>query len=533
VSPTSTWSDAGGISGIGPAAEPDGVFCNPVIPGFHPDPSICRVGDDFYLVTSSFEYFPGLPIFTSRDLVSWRQIGHCLTRQSQLDLRTAPPSGGLYAATIRWHDGHFFVTGTNVSGGGHFIVHATDPAGPWSDPVWVDQNGIDPSLFFDGDTAYFTSTVEPDPAGPHVAEPAFVRGVQQSVVDPFTGQRLTDVRFLWGGTGGKFPEGPHLYRRGSYHYLLLAEGGTEYGHMVTTARATSPWGPWEPCPHNPILTHRSTASPIQAVGHGDLVELADGSWWMVCLGVRPSAGWPMHHLGRETFLTPVEWTDDGWPHLPGSGLVEPSLPRPPLAPEPLPASPTRDDFDTAFLGPHWNCLRVPLAQHGSLSRRPGWLTLCCQAGTLDDPLVAFVARRQEHLTCTARALLDFVPRGADEAGLTVRMNEHHHYELAVRRADDGRQAVLRRRIGGLSALAATVPIQDGAVELGVDADPTTYRFFVRQSDGRVDEVGTGETRYLSSECAGGFTGVYLGMYATGNGLDSSGAAHWDWFDYRS
>jgi len=174
------------------------AFTNPVLPGFHPDPSICRVGDDFYLVTSSFEYSPGLPLFTSRDLVSWRQIGHCLTRPAQLDLSKAPSSGGLYAPTIRHHDGYFFVTCTNVTGGGHFIVHASDPAGRWSDPVWVDQDGIDPSLYFSDDRVYFTSTTGADPDGAHVSLPEFRFGVQQCEIDPFTGRKLTESRYLWG-----------------------------------------------------------------------------------------------------------------------------------------------------------------------------------------------------------------------------------------------------------------------------------------------------------------------------------------------
>ncbi len=177
------------------------TFTNPVIPGFHPDPSICRVGGEYFLVTSSFEYFPGLPIFTSRDLVSWQPLGHVLDRESQLDLTRAPASGGIFAPTIRHHDGRFYVTATNVSDRGHFIVHAEDPAGPWSDPVWVDQNGIDPSLFFDEGHVYFTSNIEPDPAGPHVADPHFERGIQQSLVDPLTGAVLQEPRFIWGGTG--------------------------------------------------------------------------------------------------------------------------------------------------------------------------------------------------------------------------------------------------------------------------------------------------------------------------------------------
>jgi xylan 1,4-beta-xylosidase len=506
------------------------AFTNPVLPGFHPDPSICRVGDDFYLVTSSFEYSPGLPLFTSRDLVSWRQIGHCLTRPAQLDLSKAPSSGGLYAPTIRHHDGYFFVTCTNVTGSGHFIVPASDPAGRWSDPVWVDQDGIDPSLYFSDDRVYFTSTTGADPDGAHVSLPEFHFGVQQCEIDPFTGRKLTESRYLWGGTGGKYPEGPHLYRRGDYFYLLLAEGGTEYGHMVTVARSSSPWGPWESCPGNPVLTHRSTASPIQATGHADLVELADGTWWMVCLGVRPLGQWPRHHLGRETFLAPVSWSEDGWPRVGHSGMVEPRDIGPFPVAGPAAEEPTRDDFDDGALRLSWNELRTPTHPRWSLTEQPGWLVLRGTASTLDDMDVTFVGRRQQHWRCRTEARLDLAnSRDGDEAGLTVRMNEHHHYEAAVRQEDGVRCVILRRRIGLLSAVVARRLVGPGPVDLRVDAEEDWYHFSARaHGDARI-ELGAGETAYLSTETAGGFTGVYLGLYASGAGHPR---AAWDWFDYQ-
>src|SRR5690606_852005 len=266
---------------------------------FYPDPSICRVGDDFYLVASSFEYFPGVPIFHSRDLVHYRQIGHCLHRASQLALTGAAASGGIYAPTLRYHRGLFMMTTTNVSSGGNFIVTATAPEGPWSDPIWVAQDGIDPSLFFDRDgTAIYTTS-----SG----------GALQSRIDAATGALLSEPKVVWQGTGGQYPEAPHLYLREGWYYLLLSEGGTEYGHMVTMARSRSPWGPFEASPQNPLLTHRSWRSPIQAVGHADLVDTASGRWFAVCLGVRPNGYPPAYHLGRETFLAPVRWGDDGFP----------------------------------------------------------------------------------------------------------------------------------------------------------------------------------------------------------------------------
>lgn len=513
--------------------EGDRFFRNPVIPGFHPDPSVCRIGEDFFLVTSSFEYFPGIPLFHSRDLITWRHIGYCLDRVGQLDLSAAPSSGGIYAPTIRHHQGITYVAATNVTGGGHFIVHTDDPYGAWSDPVWIDQDGIDPSLFFEGSTAYFTSTIEPHPAGPHEASPSFTRGIQQSVIDIATGDIIEGPHRLWNGTGGKFPEAPHLFRRGDTYYLLIAEGGTEYGHMVTIARSNSPWGPFEPCPDNPILSHRSTSSPIQAVGHADLVELADGSCWLVCLGVRPSGQWPHHHLGRETFLAPVTWSPDGWPSVGAGGRVEETGFGPALPQQPTIDLSGNDDFNGDTLGPVWNFLRSPAPARWSLSSRPGCIRLACDQADLDTLDVVFIGRRQQHLRCRASGTVDLqADTHSDESGLTARMNEHHHYEVAVTGALEHRRVIVRLRIGPVGQEVASRPIPDGPVDLFISATPDEYRFGYIDQDQQSVQLGTAPTRYLSSEVAGGFTGVYLGMYATSHGSAHGGHAYWDCFRYQ-
>ncbi|HZK62351.1 MAG TPA: glycoside hydrolase family 43 protein, partial [Anaerovoracaceae bacterium] len=221
------------------------TYRNPVIPGFHPDPSVCRVGNDYYLVTSTFEYFPGVPVFHSKDLVNWEQIGHCLTRESQLPLNKCRASGGIYAPTIRYHDGLFYMVVTNVSGGGNFYVTAKDPAGEWSKPFWVNQGGIDPTIFWDEDgKSYFMSN------GHQSTE-----GIVISEIDLKTGKRTTEPIAVWNGTGGRYPEAPHIYKKDGYYFLLIAEGGTEYGHKVTIARSKNIYGPYESAPGNPILTH--------------------------------------------------------------------------------------------------------------------------------------------------------------------------------------------------------------------------------------------------------------------------------------
>ena len=283
---------------------------NPVIPGFHPDPSVCRVGDKFYLVNSSFQYFPGVPIFESTDMQHWTQIGNVLDRQSQLPLKGASSWLGIYAPTIRYNDGVYYMITTNVGNGGNFMVTASDPRGPWSEPMWLEQQGIDPSLYFENDVCYMVSN--PD------------NTIMLCEIDPRTGGQLTESKPIWRGTGGRYPEGPHIYKKDGYYYLLISEGGTEIAHNLTIARSKNIYGPYEGCPDNPIFTHCCMAaqtSQIQGTGHGDLVQGADGKWWISFLAFRFIGG-SYHHLGRETFVLPVEWTKDGWPVINGGRPAE-------------------------------------------------------------------------------------------------------------------------------------------------------------------------------------------------------------------
>jgi len=495
-------------------------FINPVIPGFHPDPSICRAGEDYYLVTSSFEYFPGVPLFHSKDLIHWRQIGHCLTRKSQFSLEKVRSSGGIYAPTIRHHGGTFYMATTNITAGGNFYVRTEDPFGEWSEPVRVDQGGIDPSLFFDDDgKVYFSSTGKDC--------------IAQSEIDIKTGKRLSEVKEIWPGTGGSYPEGPHLYKINGTYYLMIAEGGTEYGHMETIARSNSPWGPFEGCPGNPILTHRSTASPIQATGHADLIKAHDGSWWMVFLGIRPNGHPYCHHLGRETFLAPVKWSDGGWPIVGSGGKVFLETEADCLPTHPWKREGPRDDFEGGRFGLQWNFLRNPREEDLSLKERPGWLRIRGSKVSLNDiDSPAFVGRRQEHFDCSVTTLLDFSPGSEnEEAGLTVLINERHHYELAVTLTGRKRSVMVRRRIGGLAAKVACRDIGSGLLKLRIDADRNMYRFSYALNDDDFKPLAEARTRYLSTEIAGGWTGVYLGMYASGNGKAADAPAFFDWFDY--
>ncbi len=507
----------------------DRTFENPVIPGFHPDPSICRVGDDFYLVTSSFEYFPGVPIFHSRDLVHWQQLGHVLTRKSQLDLGGIPSSCGIYAPTLRHHRGRFYLITTNVLGGGNFYVTAPRPQGPWSDPVWIDEEGIDPSLLFDGGSVYYTR----NGPGADFHHPL----IFQARLDVETGRIRGRRRKIWSGTGGVWPEAPHLYRMGRYYYLLTAEGGTSYGHSVVIARSPRPFGPFEPCPHNPVLTHRGRRGhPIQATGHADLVELDDGSWWAVCLGIRPQSG-RHHHLGRETFLAPVTWSPDGWPRVGNRATIELQMRAPALRPAPTEAPAARDDFDARRLSPVWNFLRNPGRRDWSLTRRPGYLRLLGSAVTLDDVASpALVLRRQQHFRMRCRTELDFTPRKpSEEAGIVVRANERFYHALVVGWGAKRREARLVRHTRGKSKTMARTQLGDGPVRLEIRADEQRYVFRVG-GGARTRTLGELPCRDLSAETImrtghNHFTGAYVGMYATGNGRRSSVPADFDWFEY--
>ncbi|MED4080706.1 glycoside hydrolase family 43 protein [Halalkalibacterium halodurans] len=498
-------------------------YNNPVIPGFYPDPSICRVGDDYYLVTSSFEYFPGVPIFHSKDLVHWRQIGHCLTTERQLPLAKAWSSGGIYAPTIRHHNGWFYMVTTNVSDIGNFFVRSEQPAGPWSDPIPVAQNGIDPSLLFDEDgRVYFQSARNGDEGN----------GIYQCEIDISSGSMLTESRLIWKGTGGANPEAPHLYKINGYYYLMIAEGGTEYGHMVTIARSSDPYGPYEPCPSNPILSHRSLNSSIHATGHADLVQAHDGSWWAVFLGIRPASYPYRHHLGRETFLAPVSWTTDGWPVIGHGGRIEPVMAAPQLPEVRWPLKANRDDFDDTTLGFDWTFLRNPAPESWSLHESPGNLVLRGNKVSLDDAgAPAFVGRRLCHMSCNIAALLDFEPvNDGEEAGLTVFMNERYHYDLAVK-LKEGRKVIVYRRTVGSMRTEYTQDCPEGAVTLKIEARPESFLFKVQQDQSNDLELGSGETHLLSTEVAGGFTGILIAMYAVCERGQST-PARFDWFDYK-
>ncbi|MEV4569095.1 glycoside hydrolase family 43 protein [Nonomuraea sp. NPDC049419] len=495
------------------------AFRNPVLPGCHPDPSICRVGADFYLVTSSFAYFPGLPVFHSRDLVRWRQLGHVVDRPGLLPLEGLDVSDGLWAPTIRHHEGRFYVVSTlAVERRGHltFVATADDPAGPWSDPVPLEAEGIDPSLFFDDDgRCWFTACR--DAAGDVGPGELWMRELDL--------QRLKLVgptHVLWhGAVRGAWVEAPHLYKRDGTYHLIAAEGGTERNHSVTAARSETVTGPYVTDPRSPLLTHRhrDPGEPVHNVGHADLVDTPDGETWAVTLGVRPIDG--THTLGRETFLVPVTWTPAGPVFAPESGGVRLDERLPSIAaalPEDEPPA-GREHFDGPVLGPEWNSLRGPVDHltGGGLEIEAGPEPL----SALGVP--AFVGRRQQHVRFRARTSLTFAgARPGAEAGLAVFQNQDQHATLAL---IDG-EAVLTVRESGVPTRLAAAPVHGEEVVLEVEGDETGYTFRAGSATTWAT-LGTVERAVLSTERAGGFVGVYLGLYASGGGR-----ARFGWFDYE-
>lgn len=505
------------------------------MPGFYPDPSICRVGDDFYLVTSSFAYFPGVPVFHSRDLVHWEQIGHALDRPSQLDLDGVGQSEGIFAPTIRYHEGTFYLITTNVTKGGNFIVTASDPAGPWSEPYWLPgAQGIDPSLFFDTDgRAYYVGTRA-------VSEGPKYFGDNEIWLQELDLKRMDltgPVTPLWRGAlrDAVWSEGPHLYKKDGWYYLMIAEGGTGYYHSVTIARSRAITGPYEGNPANPILTHRhlGRSYPITNTGHADLVETGNGEWWMVVLASRPYGGY-YRNLGRETFLVPVIW-EDGWPIVsPGRGRIEPSYQIPDLPEFSVAIPPARDDFDTPRLSPVWNCLRTPRQEFWSLEARPGYLRLRLKPERLTEPVnPAFWGRRQQHINFAAGTVLEFHPQNpAETAGMALIQSDRFHYRFECALKDQTGILRLIRCFGGKEEEMAAQPFAAERVYLKVIGRGQDYSFYYGSTE-RAEMVLAEhmDGRILSTDVAGGFVGSYIGIFASSNGESSLNHADFDWFEY--
>ena len=532
---------------------------NPIIGGFYPDPSICRVGKDFYIINSSFSTFPGIPIFHSEDLANWQQIGYVLNRPSQLKVCTYSITGGLMAPTIRYHKGIFYVICTNMDHGGNFIVTATDPAGPWSEPFWLeDVKGIDASLYFDEDgRAYVTGT------GSYEEYPGKnTRGIWISEIDLDKMKLIGGTKFIWNSAlrNASSPEAPHIYKKDGYYYLVIAEGGTEFYHAVTVARSRELFGWYEGNPANPIMTHRHLGKtyPISNIGHADFVELEDGSWYAVMLGSRIFGG---HHknLGRETYLAPVTWEED-WPLIsPETGKIEWSYEAPNLPWKPFAKPPTRDDFDQDHLGLQWNFLGNDTDGFWELRDSKLILRLLPYSVTQElksireanrnwpVPSISFVGRRQEHINFKASVKLEFHSDYENEtAGFMLMQACNHHYRMD--RISRGGKQLLQlilstadiscpQHIPGFKAkttqnVLAEVEIQADTIYLMMEEKGQNINFYYGEKEGEWKTLyENADVRLINPEIVGGMVGTYLGLYTSSNGMESNNKAEIDWFDY--
>ena len=488
------------------------TYKNPVIKGFYPDPSVCRHNGKYYLVCSSFQYFPGVPLFESDDLVNWKQIGYVLTRKSQVMLEKINSSGGVFAPTIRCNNGRFYMVTTNDTTHQNFYVYTDDIYGEWSEPIYVDQGGIDPSLFFEDGHTYFMSNGADDNG---------VGGVVQCEIDISTGKKLSPSRCIWQGSGGRYLESPHLYKINGAYYLMAAEGGTEYGHMITCAKADSVWGKFEGNPNNPVLTNRNKAPYIiQGIGHGDLIQDSSGDWFVLSLGFRQQHLWkPYHHLGREVFLTPVKFGSDGWFTCGKDGTTDESYE--------IQGDFTQNEqreytFSNTRWDVEWCFLRHPRPENYELSGDKAVLHgTDITLDMVDSPTFIGMRQRDFHMELRTRVSVSGGGEIPAVGGVTAYITENEHYDLAVEQTSSGCRAVLMLNIGGIKHRQCEVPIEGNSAELIVRSDCFCYNFSIVKN-GQEIPLGSGSTKYLSSEVAEGFTGVLTALYAVNGTAEFSG-----------
>lgn len=512
---------------------PSGSYRNPILAGFYADPSICRVGDDYYLVNSSFAYFPGIPVFKSKDLIHWKQLGHAIDRPGMLNYDGLGVSRGIFAPAIRYHDGLFYIITTHVDAGGNFYLTAKDPAGPWSDPIWLPEiDGIDPSFFFEEEGRAWIINNGPPPENKPLYDGHRAIWIQEFSVA--TGKPVGPRSIIVNGgvdlsTKPVWIEGPHLYKHQGWYFLTCAEGGTSINHSQVVLRSRSPQGPFEPWSDNPILTQRDLdpkrPDPITCTGHADLVQTQNGDWWSVFLGCRP---YPEgnYNTGRETFLLPVSWAD-GWPRILEKGLPVPLIAQKPALPEAAePLAPNtgnflwRDEFNPGPLVLEWNLLRTPSSQWFQLDAKPGWLSLTALpeklTGTHNS---AFIARRQQHQHCQAETALELPSLEHCSGGLVAFQNETHHYYLGVRLVDSKPFVFLElANKSKTPRLLKQLPLLESnpgsLVLLRVKIEGALCHFYYSEDGDNWSALALAQdAKILSTDSAGGFVGTYLGVHA--------------------
>ncbi|MCL2764129.1 MAG: glycoside hydrolase family 43 protein [Treponema sp.] len=521
-------------------------FKNPVLSGFYPDPSICRAEKDFYLVTSTFAYFPGIPVFHSRDLLNWKQIGNAIDRPGQLCYDGHQISQGLFAPTIRYNSGIFYILCTLIKNGGNFVITAEHPQGPWSDPVWLSgADGIDPSIFFDDDGKAWYCGTHPAPEGEAYSGnyEIYIREMDISLIkagkNPLIGENIG----IWRGALKDviWPEGPHIYKKDGYYYLLHAEGGTGLDHAVCIARAKDIKGPWEGKKSNPIITHRSLGKKADVinVGHADFTDDINGNWWMVLLASRPIEG--VCPLGRETFMVPVYW-EDGWPCIvTDTGLIENEYPLPDFGKEheiPWSHENLCDHFN-GRLPLNWLALRMPSKKEDiafGFNENSGALRLYTRAQTIrsrEHP--SFAGRRLRHKNWAFCASMEFTPLTAnDNAGIILLQSEDWHYRFEVYNSD-AKSLRLIRAAGKEDEIIGEVKIDELPKQIVLAAkceNMEIYFYYGKDQYSLKYFPFSVKAHIISTEYAGGFTGALAGVFATANGHECNNHADIFWAEYR-
>ena len=504
-----------------------GKFQNPILAGFYPDPSITRAGDNYYLVTSSFAYSPGVPIFHSKDLINWKSLGHVLVTPKQLPLYKQQTSRGIYAPTIRYHDGTFYLITTLVDVRGNFIVTAKDAAGPWSDPILLPEvGGIDPDIFFDDDgRVYIAHNDAP------VGEPLYEghRAIWLWEFDLKTKKVIKESRkmIVNGGTDlTKKPvwiEAPHIYKINGWYYLLCAEGGTGYDHTEVVFRTKDLTKPFEPYAGNPILTQRdldiNRPNPITTAGHADLIQTKEGEWWAVFLATR-AYDKTAYNTGRETFLLPVSWKNE-WPIILEQGkeipyqLKAPTISTTTKNPESMTGNFIwQDNFSGNTLQHQWVSLRTADSPFYQLQKNSIQLqALNVGLDELEQP--AFLGRRQQHTRFSAITELA-IPNEKTSAGIVALQSETAHYYFGARKIKGKTQLFIEQANKSTPKVIQTLSPTDigQRLTLGIEGDAGKISFYYQNKSGDKKSVlENADAKILSTEVAGGFVGTLLGIHA--------------------
>ena len=513
------------------------IFKNPILPGFYPDPSICKVDGSYYLVNSTFAYFPGIPIFRSANLVNWEQIGNVLNRPGQLNLDGLEVSQGVFAPAIRYQNGVYYITCTIVGGKNNFVVTATDPSGPWSDPVWIPEvEGIDPSLFFDDDDrAYIIyNSTAPENA-------PLYNGHRTIKMVEFDIEKLqvigAPIILVNGGTDlSKKPvwiEGPHIYRKNGFYYLLAAEGGTSEQHSEVVFRSRSINGPYLGYSENPILTQRhlpeGREDAITSTGHADIFEDDNGDWWGVFLGCRPYLG-NHYNTGRETFMAPVVWKDN-WPVFDLQGELVKRTYNISKTSHPVikKTSTIRYEFENPDLGFEWLFLRTPREKwYTIIDNRLHIKTRKENISKLEQP--SFIGLRQQHLRGSISTKMHFdADHRHEKAGLIVFQNAEHFYYICKSVNDNKPVIQLYASKGHELVMLNEMELFSSEVQLRIEAKGEFYDFLFSEENNEWQELGKDvDAKFLSTENAGGFVGAIYGLYTTSLNRESNNTAIFNW-----